>query len=341
MRKIYFLLVILCAAFVLHGCAPRDKPYSKTEADKSFLKITQDELNAKAHLFWAQDTLWIYLPDENRELYKVAIGPKSSPAPKKKFTLEYVDGTFKDKTFTFEYDVINATKIASGSGLATQYTEEFNAQYRNIITAISRVYFSAEKPPEFIVLVLADVKKGVEIQSTLHLLDLKKYCASTLAPDEYSLRVLSEPQGDKKIVGDFEGRHLKPTAVSWPYFLNKQIAQRIRYKFQNSDFPPEETPKTEILKIIAATMMIYDFKDYEAVVLSDLRNQKAEHFTRSQIEALQDKSMLGSEKPVPEGKIITIDFSDLGLEKELPADGGEKDLINATSPETSQNFLGK
>ena len=87
--------------------------------------------------------------------------------------------------------------------------------------------------------------------------------------------------------------------------------------------------------------MVYDFNGYEPVVVSDLRNQQAETFTRSQIEALQDKSILGENKPIQEGKIITIDFSNLGSEKGLEADGGEKDLMNAATPETSQNTLGK
>ncbi|MCX5681599.1 MAG: hypothetical protein NT079_04910 [Candidatus Omnitrophica bacterium] len=315
MKRIRFLLMIFCVAFFAHGCAPTVKPFSKTEADTSFLKIIKEEFGYQARLFRVQDTLWIYFPVQDRDFYKIVSAPASSTSPKKKFTLEYIKGTFQDKTFNFEYDIINATKVASGSGVTTQPTDEFNAFYRNVLSAVSRCYFNTDTTPPFIVLVLADIKKGIESQNTFCLLDLKKYYASALPPDEYSLRVLNESSGDTKIIGDAEGHHLEPKAISWPEFLNKQIAQRVRYKFQNSALPPEETPQAIILKIIAATVMIYDFKDYDTVVLSDLRNRQAENFTRSQIEAMQDTSLLGEKKPTPEGKVITIDFSKEGDEQ--------------------------
>jgi|GEM_PF-1612319 len=118
--------------------------------------------------------------------------------------------------------------------------------------------------------------------------------------------------------------------VTWPAFLSKQISQRVRYKFQNSQFPPKETPQSEILKVIATTMMVYDFHDFAAVVLNDLRTARAENFTRDQIKALEDKSILGSEKKPAEGRVITIDFTKfMDEKKEVPATN-----TGASSPES-------
>lgn len=310
------ILVVLLTLLYAAGCSPAtEKPLSSSEADKKFIQILRNDYGLAPVLFYQGETLWIYLPDENRELYKITAGPASAaPSTPKKFALEYIKGVFKEKIFEFEYDVITPTKVSSGSGLANQYSPEFSTQNRNVLTAIARTFFDAEKSPEFIVIVFADVKNGMEAAQTFHVPDLKRYYSYGMPPDEYSMRVLTEANGSQKIIGDFEGKHLRPKPVSWTEFLQKQIEQRVRYKFQSSDFPPNETPATEILKIIAATLNIYDFKKYDAVNLIDLRTANARSFTRGQIENLQNTLNLGQEKPAPEGKIITVDFSNLGKE---------------------------
>lgn len=325
MKRSFFLLAALWLAVSLAGCESSPKSYTKNEADESFLRIMKNEFSYNVKTFWAKDTLWIYLPIEDAALYKIAAGQKTPPT-EKKFSLEFFDGTFKENSFVFEYDIINATKVGGGAGLSTRPTDEFNTYYRNIITGISRSYFSADKPPEFIVLVLADIKNGMEAEQTIYLLDLKKYFSYALPPDEYSMRALTETRGDAKITGDTEGRHLHPTAVTWSDFLTRQVTQRVRSKFQNSELPENETAKGIILKMTAMTMMTYDYENYGGVILNDLRAKQTETFTRAQIKALEDKSMLGQKKAIPEGKIITIDFSDLG---KTPAEGAGHDTSEA------------
>jgi len=334
MKKPFLIVCLLALLIPLQGCTPREKTLAPSAADQLFIKIMDQDYGTKAKTFWADNTLWIYLPDDNREIFNIASNQKASSSPvPRKFSLQYFEGSENAKTFLFEYDIVTATKAAAGVGISTQYSEAFNTQYRNAVTAVTRAYFGAEKLPEFIVIVLSDVTKGIEIQNTICALDLKKYYASALSPDEYSLRVLSETKGDEEIVGDFKGHHLKIATVVWPEFLSKQIAQRVRYKFQNSSFPPEETPQNEILKIIATTMMIYDFHDYDTVVLNDLRSSRAENFTRSQVEALEDKSILGKERKPTEGKIITIDFSKFLEEK--PEESSPAEKTDAPSSENS------
>lgn len=313
MRSLQKILLITIAILGITGCSVvKDKPLPRSEADKKFISILENDYSYKPVIRQADQTLWIYLAMEE-PLYKTIAG-QDSPPIKRKYTLEFIEGLFKEKDFFVEYDVIDATKVAGGSGLSMRYTDEFNTRYLNLITAISRAYFTADKPPEFIVLVIADVKNGIEIEQKLFLDDLKKYSFYALPPDEYNMRVLTEAKGDTKIIGDFKGQHLEPKSVVWPNFLTKQIAQRARYKFQNSDFPPEETPKTEILKIIAKTFMIYEYKNFDALLLTDLRAKAGESFTRTQIETMYKDIV--PEKEVPKGKVVTVDFSELGKEKE-------------------------
>jgi hypothetical protein len=305
------LFLTLALGLAITGCSPVASSFSPSKADATFVKIVQDETKDAVKIFWAQKTLWVYLPAADREIYTIASNPQSTTQPERKFSLQYVDGQYTEDTFTLEYDVITPTKTTAGAGLSTQYTESFNTQYRNVLTAVTRAYFSSQEPPEFIVIVFADIAKGVEIQNTINAADLKKYFASTLAPEEYSVRVLSETKGSTDIIGDTQGRHLDIQPVAWPDFIIRQTAQRLRYKFQNSQFPPDDTPQAEVLKALATTTLIYDFKDFSSVVLKDLRTQTAKRFSRLDIEALQDRSILGEEKPPSEGEIITIDFSDI------------------------------
>ena len=98
LRKIFLLgMVIWWAA----GCTVvDDKPLPRTEADKKFVSILENDYSYKPVIRKAGETLWVYLPLDNASLYKIAAGQKTPP-PKRKFTLEYADGTFKEKTFTF------------------------------------------------------------------------------------------------------------------------------------------------------------------------------------------------------------------------------------------------
>jgi|GEM_PF-1637532 len=198
MKKLFLAVCLLTLLIPLQGCTPREQTLAPSAADQLFIKIMDQDYDTKAKTFWAGKTLWIYLPDDTREIFTIASSQKTSTPIKRKFSLQYCDGTFEGKTFIFEYDVIEATKVSPGGGISPQYSESFNTQYRGAVTAVTRAYFGAENPPEFIVIVLADTKNGLEVQNTICTLDLKKYYSSALAPDEYSVRVCPAKQKEMK-----------------------------------------------------------------------------------------------------------------------------------------------
>jgi hypothetical protein len=333
----YFLLVIM----LLGGCSSQEEPPTpRSEATKKLIQILENDYAYKPVVRWAGETLWIYLPCEEN-LYKISAGEGSSKATTKTFNLEFIEGAFQDNIFSFEYDIIPATKVSAGSGMGTGYSEAFHTRYQNITNTLSQSFFSVDSPPRFVVIIIADIKEGLLIKNTLYMMDLKKYYTSSLPPDEYSLRIKTDFLGDKKMIGDDKGRGLECSDVVWSDFLINQMIRRIQFKFQNSDFPPQEIPQEEILKMIAMVTMIYDFNDYTTVVLNDLRGQKEETFSRAQIEERQDQSILKKEKEPAEGRVITFDFSQFLKEQPTeplpPEELKEPSLQNQQPIETETN----
>lgn len=334
-KKSLSLFVLVAVLTFLAGCASREElPASRAEATQKFIQILENDYGYKPVVRWAGETLWIYLPCQE-DLYKISAGTGASKPTPKAFSLEFIEGVFKDNVFSFEYDVIPATKVAAGSGLGTGYSDGFQARYQNITNSLSQSFFSSDLPPRFVVVAIADTREGLMIKNTLALIDLKKYYAAALPPDEYSLRIKTDFLGDKDMIGDDKGRKLEYTDVVLTDFLINQMVRRIQYKFQGSDFPPQETPQDEILKMIATVTAIYDFSDYASVVLHDLREKRNAVFTRAQIEERQDKSILEKEKEAGEGRVISLDFSqflDGQPEGALPKEGTGEPVFEDQPP---------
>ncbi len=305
-KRIFLALLII---IFVAGCSSKEKqPFTKLEAGQKFVKLLENDYGLQPVVRWLENTLWIYVPNEN-PLYQIAGSKKPSCPVKKTYTIQYANVNFNNNIFEVEYDIVPATKLLPSKGMSTKYSPEFNEQYRNVTSAISRTFFNSENPPEFIVLVAADILNGLQAKTIFHTLDLKKYFSQALPPDEYALRAKTESSGNEKIIGDKEGKYLEIKEISMPEFLAKQMAYRISFKFQNSDFPPEKSIDDEILNAITKTLQAYNFNNFSEVVLKDLREGNEKSFSKDQINTL--RKTLPKEKLVEQGKVITIDFSDL------------------------------
>lgn len=279
LKKITAIVSFSLLLLTLPACALKDTVYTPDEAQKQFAKIVGEEFSYDVVLKSAGKTLRIYLP-VSHDIFEYKPVEGASKESQKKFSVEYVRGDFKDADFTFEYDTIPATKIKQ-SNIATVYSDAFQEENRNLTNAVSQIYFNTPDAPDFIVLVIADIKKGIEAQSTFYLADLKQYFSSALPPEEYTLRVLTETRAAKEIVNDKQGSHLDYKEVLWPDFLAQQAVNRITFKYEKSDFPPGNDTENEILKIIAQTFHTYGFTDFAGVHLHDLRNNKQNTYQQS------------------------------------------------------------
>ena len=103
---------------------------------------------------------------------------------------------------------------------------------RNILTSISRVCLSAEKAPEFFVLVLSDINLGLDYSLTANIMDIKRSAAGGVPWNEANKRYVIGFEQEPKAIGDAKGEHLKVYSIRMRDFLSKQIGQRVRMFFQ-------------------------------------------------------------------------------------------------------------
>jgi hypothetical protein len=270
-RKNTSLTFSVFAFLLLAGCALKETPYSPSQAEKQFIKIAKEEHHLNAVLKSTGKTLWIYFPLEH-DLFLIKAGQEEPKNIQKKMSLEYLDGAFKDNVFSFQYDIVPVSKSTKNNGMNTGYTEDFSKAHQGAINAVTRAFLETKEAPEFIVLVFADIKNGLEVNIILYLQDLVKYQTGALPYEEYQNRVLTETRGSQEIIGDNTGAHINYQEIAFPGFIVKQIINKVTFKYQRSDFAPDEDTEREILKIIQSTFTSYQMTDFKEVQLEDLRS---------------------------------------------------------------------
>ncbi len=256
------------------------------------------------HLFVKplKKTLWIYLALEHPvfDFEAKATNPlgfgrmgmmRALQKLKPKPSIMYLEGDFKDKTFSFEYDIVKTLRSEKDPGIGNNYTPEYIQAQNGIFTAISRTFFEVERTPDFpdfFVIVITDIAKGIETQATFYFEDFKRYMSQAIPYDEFIKRYTSESRGDKFFIGDMQGHHLDYKEIQMPEFLTQQIMTRIRFKYRQSDFPPGEDDEDEILKAVGEVTSGYHFEDFTTIKLHNLRQDKEYLFNKSQLKTFSE-----------------------------------------------------
>ncbi len=296
---------------VILGCS-RSHPHilTSSEADKKFIKTLKEENNYDVITNRVDNTLWIYhaMKEPIVDIKASDDGPKQSNKAKESVSVKYADTNFKDKTFFVEYDIANEKTYSKDYGYTSTYTDEYQKRQSNILSVIGRSYFDVEntekeKTPEFVVLIIADINKGIEIECTIYFQDLKRAMAilADLTQEEFTKRYVVDVKGSQTIINDTKGEHIEFKTIVLPEFLAKQITNRINFKYMRSSFPPSADTVKELSQIAAETFDAYQFKDYQGLELKDLANEKIVTLTPAEIEKIF--------KDTPQGKFITIKFN--------------------------------
>ena len=258
------------------------------------------------------ETLYVFYPTD-KPMFDYEAQKKSSatqPEPKNKFAVEFVDGNFKDNAFHVEYDIVAKKKSSKEDpGYSSTYTDTYSKDQNNLFIAISDTLFNSkaekdETMPQFAVMVVTDIKKGLEVRSTFYLEDFKRFMTGDLPYEEYMKRFLSEVKGGQNLIGDETGSHIEYKNIIMPDFLSQQIVNRINFKFQRSDFPPNPDFDDAIIGIVADTTRYYGFIDFTEVKLNNLRQDKKFIFSKLQLASFGDDKLPNNNK----GKLIHIIF---------------------------------
>lgn len=275
------LLSFVFLLIFLSGCARQGPPppSSLSEANRHLQTICDKDLTLSCRLFPVGDTLWVYVPVEFRfiDLMAVRGAQPKNPAAEKTVMLEYLDGYFKDREFVIFYDVRDKVRYPEHPGYQNKYTDEFTAVRQAVMSAVFRAYggydgTQAQKAPSFVVIVLADIRRGLETRMILALEDLVRGMTDAGFYEEFAKRVVNKPlAGNMAMVDDKNGRSIRPVDLSWAEFLTEQILYRVNFQYQQSETPPADA-EAAILGETAAVLGAYGFKDFEAVRVKDLQS---------------------------------------------------------------------
>jgi len=304
---------------VLTGCFKALPPpnHTRSTADTKFIKICTEEFKLPVVIQPLKTTVWVYLPLTERLFDYQASPKKKSPAleqpVQEKRAINLLEAEFKDPIFSISYDISKTKKYSKDLGYGSAYSDKYQKTQRDILTAayrayadietvpgdiefpndyerdlrhrdLVRAYVKTDKPPDFLVLVIADITRGIETKMIINFGDLLRGTTDGSFYEEYSRRIVNvEPLGDTAIIDDRAGTHLNLTDVDWPEFLAKQMMGRIRFKYEQSDFPPQDVDANEILKLIHATVSAYSFDKFTGVELHDLGQKKDMSLRKEQL----------------------------------------------------------
>jgi hypothetical protein len=304
--KIFLSILLLIS---LSRCAPAPvKGVPLTSAQEKLQTILRGEHKIETVLKAFDNTLWIYVPLE-RNFFQTKASEKNDQGDPKQATespsIYFLDGKFAENKFVIEYDIGKSRKYTQDYGYDSTYTEEYNTTLRQIFQTITRAYGSAQvnpdnpleffesipgdvemdtshqklvqsyakttRVPTFFVIVLADIKSGIEARALITFADLRRAMQDTAFYEEYTRRsVFETPGGNPQIIDDREGKYINYHDISWGEFLTRQIIYRINFKYSRSSLPPSDNPKLEILKVGAETVNGYQFNDFSGIELRDL-----------------------------------------------------------------------
>jgi len=306
------------AALVFSGCSKKIEiaKFTVTEGQKKFEDKCLKDYNLHVRTRQVGRTFWIYLPIKT-PIFDYEVQKNQAPASASdssngaKYSLNFVDGKFQNNIFSFEYDIVDKKKTKEEDyGFNSSYTDSYSKIKYNLYTSIYEVFLNikpkeGELTPQFFVAIISDINKGIETRSTFFLQDFMRAMSGEIPNDEYVKRFIEDRKGSTSIIGDETGSHIKYSDITMGEFLTKQVLNRIRFKFQYSDFAPKADNDHTIIGLVADTLRYYHFENFTNIRLNNLRLGKKYLF---------DKPLLvnfGDDKPKEnKGRLVHIRFED-------------------------------
>jgi hypothetical protein len=326
--KLLFPLFLLTVMIMTQGCGSlKDKAYTPTEAEKKLVEFCLKEGNLNVTVKRLGTTLWIYVPVEE-PIFDVKASPDQGETKRtiQPFALLSLEADFHEKYFRFNYDVVPDVLSGEPTSYGSSYNEAYTKKRQLMYQALQESFFNAkddpkDPAPQFVIIMIADITKGIATKSMLYLRDLRQYVTEALPPTEYYMREANEIIGRQSLIEDKTGKNAPYAEVTWPYFLTEQMKTRIKYKFSgNETLADDIVPASEIAKAAANTLRFYPFNDYTGVLLFDVRSKKELDLNKDGLKEYAEKATWEDE----DRKLTTIHF-------QLPQDPTKGVIINSIS----------
>jgi len=271
-----FLIIALLA-----GCSPSPQSnYLKKDIPKAIKDIAKKELGLEITCRMVDQTLWVYWPVDN--LFE----PLKKPLKyTEKFTVEEDKCKFKRGNFLLAYKIAPLEPVEKTQEFG--YDKKVLEKINRLWNVIRRVLFSIDRKkslePEYILLIITDIKNGFEIRDTCSFPDLKKISYGFISVEEYQHRSLQKSDFLPQVVGDKNGDYLQYHNLAAEDFICQQIQHRIRLKFQKPEVEKNADIDREVEKVVANTLKIYKFDDFNAVEFNNLASKKKFTLNRAAI----------------------------------------------------------
>lgn len=261
-------LKVIPLILFLSACSYSTSPsFSRKEISAAVKDICKKEYKLDVSASLIGDSLWVYMPLEN-----IISKPAKPEKYIERFTLEERGNALDEKILKINY-LIRSTAEKEKEQEVT-IDKSVNEKIFNVLQVIRRVLFSMDNlkkdAPLFFCIVTADIKNGFELKQIFHLMDLKKLSYGIISQTEYQHRIIQSTAISPQIINDLEGRHLDYRQITLDEFIADQIQSRIRLKFGKPEVEKNADIDKEVLKIVASTLNIYEFKDFNFVELMNL-----------------------------------------------------------------------
>lgn len=266
-KRVLLLNLILISSLILGCSSPVTHTYSKEDIEQATQNICKKEYNFDVKVKLMGQTLWIYLPLED-------IFAKSEKPEKylEKFNVEHNEEELKDGQLQVKYSIKAVPEQEKYQEF--KFDKAAAEKIGNVWKVVRRILFSMKDPDrnkiQFLSLVTADIKNGLEIHEIVYHLDLKKVSYDFISLGEYQHRSTQEIKAAPEAIGDKEGNHLKYKDVSLAEFIGLQIQHRIRLKFGKPEVDKNADIDKEIFRVIVYTLKTYGFKDFSYLELNNL-----------------------------------------------------------------------
>ncbi|MDI6758304.1 MAG: hypothetical protein QMD94_01320 [Candidatus Omnitrophota bacterium] len=258
---------ILIVSMFFCGCSSSISPtYLKETAALAIQDICKNEYNIKVKTKTTGSTLWIYMPVEN-----IISKPDKPEKSKECFAIKKNTGEFKYDVLNFNYYIESIPETEKLQEIS--FNKNAMEKVNHVFRVISRVILSMDrtkKEPEFFCFIVADTQTGILLKQTFYYLDIKKVIYQFISQTEFQHRNIQDSEMAFQAIDNKEGLNLNYRDITMKEFIVNQIRHRIQLKFQKPEIGKNADIDKEIIKIIANTIKIYDFKDFSSVELNNL-----------------------------------------------------------------------
>jgi hypothetical protein len=219
-------------------------------------------------------TVWIYVPVE--DLFSAPDKNKQPQKYTERFSIEDSKGEFENQILKFDYLIKPVPEQQKPQSVVLSKDAARKGQYiwQVMVRMLMSMKASKGGSLQFFSVVIADIKNGFVIRDIYYCPDIKKAAYNLLSQTEFQHRTVQDMAVAPEVIGDKSGVTVNYIDISMGQFITWQILNRIRMKFQKPEVEKNADIDKEVEKIVAYTLKIYDFKDFNEVELNNMLTSK-------------------------------------------------------------------